>query len=71
MCYLLTDEGQKFYLFRQKQKNVLKHLIKIMETIIKSSKEEVSLNSFKKSSDSGSLLAPVPGKLIKVIFEEG
>ena len=42
-----------------------------MELLLRALKEEVSLNSFKKSSDSGSLLAPVPGKLIKVIFEEG
>ena len=63
----MNSAGQKLTFIQSAQNAYLQ----VDGTLIKSETEELNLNSFKKTTDSGSLLAPVPGKLIEVIFNEG
>ena len=58
-------------LYKTKTLNGVKSYLQVDGHILRSNVEELSLNSFQKSTDTGSLLAPVPGKLIKLLCGEG
>ena len=67
----LDKDQKKLDFIQSKSKTGIDAYIQVDGLLLHKENKEVSLNSFSKSSDSGSLLAPVPGKLIQVLYTEG
>ena len=66
-----NEQGEEFKFIQVNSDKKIDAYLQTTGILLHTEHKELSLNSFTKTTDSGSLLAPVPGKLIKVLIEDG